>query len=67
MLHVHSIVLQRFEQHSELAFQNEALYSCEQSKAVLNICKDMTMRYCLYVLSGNCPVRKLLFCFFGHL
>lgn len=66
MLHVDSVLLPRFEQESELAFQNVAFYSCEQSKAVLNICKGMTVSYCQHVLSGNRPVRKL-FCCSAHL
>lgn len=34
MLHVDSVLLPRFEQESELAFEYVALYLCEQSKAV---------------------------------
>lgn len=30
---------------SELAFENVALYFCEQQKTVLNICKGVTVRY----------------------
>lgn len=67
MLHADSPLFQRFEQDSELAFQDVAFYSCEQSKAVLNICKGMRPRYASMscqeiVLSENCYSGFLVIC-----
>lgn len=66
-VHAESLLLQRFEQDSELAFQDGAFYSCEQSKAVLNICRGMTLRYASMscqetVLSENCYSIFLVIC-----